>query len=108
MKKFLGKKEMGMYDSGNGKTVTAYKRVDATEICPNSKQIIIKYADVTKGKIAQINNFYEAGVDLGSCLHYHINFMTPEELASDGVFKRTANVLGVPPIDFANFIYSNQ
>lgn len=62
--------ELGLYDSSNGNSIKAYKIVDATEIANNSKRCVIKYGLSVRGVIAQINDWYEADIDLGVSLHY--------------------------------------
>lgn len=101
---------LGLYDSrsSEGGSVVAYKVIDVTDICPNETQVVIKYANVTRGRIAQICTWYERGKDLGMCVHYHINEMTPETLASDEVFNRHATMFGVRPIKLSKVIFKNQ
>lgn len=102
------KSELGLYDSRNGKSVKAYKIVDATELCTKAKRCVIKYADVVRGRIAQICDWYEPDYDLGMTVHYHINEVSPEWLANDEVFARHCRVMGVDALELSNFIYSNQ
>jgi hypothetical protein len=100
---------LGLYDSGslNTESVTAEKVIDVTDICPKAKKVVIKYAKVTRGRIAQICNWYEAEKDFGSTLHYHINEMTVSDLANDEVFRRTAEGMGAIPPILASVIFKN-
>ena len=104
----FAKLDLGLYDSANGKNVKAYKIVDATNLCSNSKKCVIKYANVIRGTIAQICDWYESKKDLGVCLHYHINEMTPDELINDDVFKIRCSLIGADPNMLAQFIFNNQ
>lgn len=100
--------DLGLYDSANDGNIEAYKIIDATHLCPNSKRCVIKYAKVARGTIAQINNWYERDRDLGSSVHYHINEMTPSELGNDTVFASTSSSMGADPLNLASFIFNNQ
>lgn len=100
--------EMGMYDSGNGQTVKAYRFVDMSNLCPKAPRLLVKYAEVMRGRIAQLCHWYEADKDFGSTLHYHISLMTADELAKDEVFVRTAIVVGADPLALAQEIYKCQ
>ena len=100
--------ELGLYDSRTGGSVIAYRMFDATGMCPGSKRCVIKYADVARGRIAQICDWYEADKDLGATVHYHINEMTPKELAEDVVFARQARVMAVEADVLAKSIFANQ
>jgi hypothetical protein len=102
------KHELGLYDSSSGESIVAYKIIDATVLCPLSKRCVIKYAIDSIGKVAQINEWYDRDVDLGSSVHYHINNLTVHELSTDLVFMSFANKLGINPSNFAYFIYNNQ
>lgn len=99
---------MGLYDnnSKDETSVRAEKVIDVTEFCPESKRCVIKYAKVTRGMIAQICDWYEKDKDFGATLHYHINEMTPVELANDIVFSRHCN--GAHPVELAHIIFDNQ
>lgn len=100
--------ELGLYDSRNGNSVTAYKMFDATSLCTDSERCVIKYADVTRGRIAQICDWYKPDYDLGVNVHYHINEMTVEELANDEVFACQCRVMGADAITLAKAIFDNQ
>lgn len=104
----IANSELGLYDSRSGNSVTAYKMFDATSLCNDSKRCVIKYADVVRGRIAQINDWYEADTDLGTCVHYHINEMSVEGLANDQVFARQCRVMGAMPLVLAQAIFDNQ
>lgn len=108
--KELIKAELGLYDnnSENESSVTADKIIDVTAICPKSARAIIKYANVKRGRIAQINNWYKKDVDMGTSVHYHINEMTTHSLALDEVFERTARVMGADPLTLSRLIFDNQ
>ena len=109
IRKFKGS-SLGLYDnnSKNGKSVIADKVIDVTPLCPKIKQCVIKYANVTRGRIAQICDWYEKGKDLGMCVHYHINEMTPETLAEDVVFAQRARVMGADALKLSKIIFENQ
>jgi len=100
--------ELGLYDSRTGGSVTAYSMFDATGMCPGSKRCVIKYADVARGRIAQICDWYKADRDLGTTVHYHINEMTVKELAQDEVFARHAKMMAVEANVLAKSIFDNQ
>jgi len=100
--------ELGLYDSANGKSVKAYKMADATILCSDSKRCVIKYANVVRGRIAQICDWYEPNQDLGVNLHYHINEMSIYQLANDEVFISRCLSMAVNPFSLAQFIYENQ
>lgn len=100
--------EMGLYDSVNAQTVKAYRFVDMSNLCHKAPRLLVKYADVTRGRIAQLCHWYEADEDLGSTVHYHISLMTADELAKDEVFERTAIVVGADPLALAQEIYKCQ
>ncbi len=100
--------EMGLYDSGNGQTVKAYRFVDMSNLCPMAPRLLVKYADVVRGRIAQLCQWYEADKDVGITLHYHISLMTADELAKDEVFERTAIQVGAVPLALAQEIYKCQ
>lgn len=102
--------DLGLYDnrSKDNKSVVAEKVIDVTSLCPKSKQVVIKYANVTRGQIAQICDWYDRGKDLGLTVHYHINEMTPVQLANDIVFERQAISMGAHPVELANAIYDNK
>lgn len=106
--KSFKRSELGMYDSGNGKSVKAYKVVDVTPLCKKSKQCVIKYANVIRGVIAQICDWSEPGKDLGVTVHYHINEMTAEKLAADEVFQSRALSMGALPFKLAQAIFDNK
>ncbi len=99
---------LGLYDnrSKDNKSVTADKVIDVTDFCPESKQCIIKYARVTRGMIAQINDLNEDGIEVGLTLHYHINEMTPITLANDEVFQ--THCMGANPRELAQIIFDHQ
>ncbi len=99
--------KLGLYDNQttNKDSITAEKVIDVTSICPKSEQVVIKYAQVQRGMIAQICDWYTKGEDLGVCVHYHINEMTPESLASDIVFAGQSNNMGVSAIELAKTIF---
>jgi hypothetical protein len=99
--------EMGMYDSATGKTVRAKKVIDLITKRDFEGQAVVKYANVKRGLIAQICQWYEKGKDLGMTVHYHINEMTMESLAADCVFEPHAKMIGYKPIDLARIIYDN-
>jgi hypothetical protein len=100
--------ELGLYDSRNGKTIKAYKTAEATHLCNDSKRCIIKYANCVRGKIAQICDWYEPTRDLGTTVHYHINEMTVNQLASDEVFAIRCKIMKADPYILAKFIYDSQ
>lgn len=101
-------KTLDLYDSDNGKTIKSYKIVDATYLCKDSKRCVIKYADCTRGRIAQICDWYQSDYDLGVSLHFFINEMTFNELKKDTVFIRRCKVMECDPYCLAKFIYDNQ
>lgn len=103
-------KEMGLYDnrSKDQNSVVAEKVIDVTDICPKSDQCVIKYASVTRGMLAQIQDRYEKDKDIGMTVHYHINEMTVVELANDEVFERQAVMMGSHPMELAKIIFDNQ
>ncbi|QKZ15209.1 hypothetical protein [Spirosoma sp. KUDC1026] len=104
----VAKKTLGLYDYRAQQSLEATKIVDATSICPQAKRCVIKYANDTRGLIAQICNWYSPDDDLGGQVHYFISAMTPVQLADDVVFERTAVGMRVEPIVLASFIYQNQ
>jgi len=106
LKEFKSSK-LGLYDSATGETVLAEKVINLITKSDFEGQAVVKYAQVERGLIAQICQWYEKGRDLGSVVHYHINEITPQKLAEDSVFIRTANIIGYKPIDLAVVIYHN-
>jgi len=100
--------EMGMYDSATGETVIADKCIDLTGFCPKSKQVIVKYANVKRGRVAQIINLYEKCDDIGVCVHYHINELTKESLAKDSVFENLSSSLGCSSLLLAKLIFAKS
>ena len=108
MKRLKGiKKSMSLYDSKNGKTLYAYNIVDASHLCINVKQLLIKYTNAVDGKIAQLNDLYEKGVDMGTMVHYKIGKMHPIQLANDSVFEIRCLVMGCDKNTLAEFIFDN-
>lgn len=103
----LQKSPMGLYDSDTGKSLKAYKAVDLTYLCPGSKQFIVKYAKAKRGLIAQINDLYEPGNDLGVQVHYFLNETSAKKLSQDKVFEIRANIAGCDPYTLAVEIYLN-
>ena len=99
--------EMGLYDSANNKSVRAEKVIGLVVSVDFEGQVVVKYAHVTRGLIAQICQWYEKGKDLGVTVHYHINEMTLDELASDSVFETRAKTIGYEPIELAKIIFEN-
>ena len=83
-------------------------KAEATHLCNDSKRCIIKYANCVRGKIAQICDWYEPTRDLGTTVHYHINEMTVNQLASDEVFVIRCKIMKTDPYVFAKFIYDSQ
>ena len=108
-KRFVGS-NMGLYDEQdpNQASIKADKVIDVTGLCPNSPQCIIKYATITNGRIAQLNNFYRHGEDMGMSVHYFLNKLTPELLAKDEVFERQVKYMGASPVQLANVIFNHQ
>ena len=100
---------LGLYDSASEfrTPVIAYKIVDASFLCPESKRCIIKFAKVERGKIAQICKWYNSDIDFGMTLHYHIEEMTPKILAQDVVFYDFITDMKGDPDKVAEFIYKN-
>jgi hypothetical protein len=98
--------QIGLFDSANGNSLEVDKVLDVTAICPHSKQVVIKYTTAVRGRIAQLNHWYEKGVDLGTQTHFFINEFTPEELAKDEVFKGFANE--GDPLLLSKLIHANQ
>jgi hypothetical protein len=106
---FIGS-ELGLYDnnSPDHKSVIADKVIDVTDLCRDSKQVIVKYANVVRGRLAQICNLYEPGKDLGMTVHYHISQMSIADLAHDEVFVSHARSWGAVPYLLAKEIFSNS
>lgn len=102
------KDELDLYDSANGKSIKAYKIVDATELTNNSKRCVIKYAISVRGVIAQICDWYKPDVDLGGSVHYFIDETSPKELSEDEVFKRRCRVMDAHALTLSHFIYDNR
>ena len=102
------KDELGLYDSANGKSIKAYKIVDATELTNNSKRCVIKYALSVRGVIAQICDWYKSDVDLGGSVHYFIDETSPKELSEDEVFERRCRVMDTHALTLSHFIYDNR
>jgi hypothetical protein len=102
--------ELGLYDSQSGKSIKAYKIIDATHLLENNdnRRCVIKYANCLRGKIAQICYWYEPTKDLGAMVHYFINEITDKELAKDEVFYLRCELMNVNPFMLARFIYENQ
>ncbi len=102
---------MGLYDN-NSETqdsVLAYKVIDVTELLTDVEQVVIKYAKVTKGTIAQICDWYRKDEDLGTTIHWHIDGLTPYQLANDEPFKfRCEKIFKVDALLFANVIINNK
>jgi hypothetical protein len=102
------KDELGLFDSANGKSIKAYKIVDATELTNNSKRCVIKYALSVRGVIAQICDWYKPDVDLGGSVHYFIDETSPKELSEDEVFERRCRVMDAHALTLSHFIYDNR
>lgn len=101
--------DLGLFDNHKTqKSVKAYKVVDVSEFCPQSEQCIIKYANVTRGKIAQICKRYEKGKDLGLNIHYHINEITERDLAADEAFSAVTKSAGCDPKVLSKIIYQHK
>ena|SRR6185503_11482212 len=102
--------EMGLYDSGTAAqtSVTPYRVIDVTAHCPKAVQVVIKYAKVNRGLIAQLNSLYEKNVDLGVTVHWHINEITAYNLATDVVFERQCSIMGATPLKLATVIFENK
>jgi len=99
---------LGLYDSNDAgfSTVKAYKVIDITSYCKveNLEQVIIKYAKVKRGTIAQLS--YGSN-SCSTFVHYHINEFTRKSLAQDIVFQQRGNILQIPSLTLSNLIYSN-
>lgn len=102
------KDELGLYDSANGKSIKAYKIVDATVLTNNSKRCVVKYALSVRGIISQICDWYKPDVDLGGSVHYFIDEMSPKELSEDEVFVRRCRVMDAHALTLSHFIYDNR
>lgn len=101
----IAKKELNLFDSVTDKSVLAYKIVDASMLCPESATCVIKYADATRGRIAQICDWYDAKTDIGVNVHYHLNDSNPLQLSKDEVFVRRCSIMGANPTELASFIF---
>ncbi len=101
---------LGLYDNNSetGNSVLAYKVIDVTELLTDVEQVVIKYAKVTRGTIAQICDWYEKGKDLGLTIHWHIDNITPEQLANDEAFNFRCKIFEVDALVFANVIINNK
>jgi hypothetical protein len=101
---------LGLFDNNSSEqsSVVADKVLDVTAMCPKSAQCVIKYATVTRGRLAQICHWYTKGIDLGGLIHYHLNEMTPESLAADVVFEGRARVMGANALQLSQIIFDNQ
>lgn len=109
LEKYKGS-SLGMYDNNSQtqNSVLAYKVIDVTELLTDVEQVVIKYAKVTRGTIAQICDWYKKGTDLGLTIHWHIDHMTPEQLANDEVFNLRCKIFEVDALVFANVIIDNK
>jgi hypothetical protein len=97
---------LGLYDSANGQTVTADKVVDISYLCKRSKQVILKFANAERGRIVQICDLYETGVDMGMTIHYFVNEMTREQFENE--LKLRASILGCESTDLVQVIFDNK
>lgn len=100
--------DLGLYDSANGHSVLAYKVIDISTECKESAQVVIRYAKVERGTIAQILDAYTKGSTLGVLVHYHISEMSQHELENDGVFVNRASCMGIDRTHLAQIIFTNQ
>lgn len=96
------KKEMGLYDSDTGKSVEAYKIIDASQFADDGETMVIKYGDVTRGRIAQICEWYKPKEDFGMVVHYFISEMTKVQLSYE-LQRRFKD-----PAALSMFIFDNQ
>lgn len=97
---------LNLYDSANGNDVIADKVVDITSFCKNSKQAILKFANCERGRIVQICDLYQPGVDLGVVIHYFVNEETREWFLNE--LKVRASVLGCTPTELVQAIFDNK
>lgn len=97
---------LGLWD--NHKSVTAYKIIDASSLCPDAEQVLIKYANTESGRIAQICQLYEPEKDLGLTVHYFINRESIKSLSEDDTFVIRCAVMGVDPKKLSMFIFLHQ
>jgi hypothetical protein len=104
----FAKQDLGMYDSATGKDVLAYKMWDASHMSAKNEKVVIKYAEVKRGRIAQICNWYTHTEDIGTTIHYFLNETTPEKLAGDYNFIVHSQVLGIDRMEFAQAIFEHQ
>ncbi len=105
------KEDMGLYDSGDpSKDVKAYRFIDVTVLCNKklAQQVVVKYANLVNGRIAQLNCFYDKGKDLGMVIHWHINDWDAARLASEDTFAFRCKVIGADPMQLATIIIDNQ
>lgn len=91
---------MGLYDSDTNQTVFCDKVISVSKDCK------IRYGNVKRGRIAQINSLRPDGGP-GSWVHYHVNECSASYLANDEVFKRFARNLNLDPMELAIKIVLN-
>lgn len=99
---------MGLYDRTKNESIVAYKAIDVSDICPNETRVVIKYAKVTLGTIAQICSFYKKDVDLGITLHYDISLFKKEEWLTFPTFINMCKVMGANASELVEVIYANS
>ena len=109
--KLVGRDNMGIYDNrcpGN-KTVVPTEVIDISSLCPKIKegQAVLKYAEVTRGRLVQLNDWYKKGEDLGMTTHFHFDELGINGLASDPVFASFARNWGIKPTELARTVFEN-
>jgi len=103
--KSIQKSSMGLYDSQTLKDVNSFKVIDATDLCPKTEQIIIKYGKAKRGLIAQVVDLYAKEKDSGMCVHYFLGETSAYLLSEDSALLRFAVANGADPRDLAYRIF---
>jgi hypothetical protein len=96
---------LNLYDSANGKTILADKVIDITSLCKNREQVILKFANSIRGRIVQICDLYEAGVDMGILVHYFVGEYEPADFEEE--LKLRAAILGCDVKQLVKVILEN-
>lgn len=102
------KVNMGIVDSQTGKRIFADKIIDISEHCPEAAQCVIKYGNAKRGRIAQICEFYQKNIDLGSTVHFFTTDETQQSVVKNNWFELRAKVSGIKPELLAKLIYEND
>lgn len=102
------KNKIGLYDSDTEEALFIEKEVDLSELAPKSAQLVVRYTTSKRGRIAQIQDRYEVGLDVGRVVHYFLDETSAAGLASDDVFVSLVQGLGGVPSDLANQIFHHS